>query len=154
MIIITEEPDYQKITISYLKNFILDNNVSENDSISLDQKMFDELALNFRETYKEPIKVPFIFLGVWIKISDENRVRLRRPVVTKNDQPPSEETQADTGVSWDQVERCNNCGDLINSFGSKLEGYAHEIAVRRWRKFGDSVFIRSMCNDCKEKLYE
>lgn len=115
--------------------------------------MFDELALDFRNTYREHISIPFIFLGVWIKVADRDR-RLRVPLITKDDPRPLESTSKEETVSWGQVDRCNNCGDLIDAHGGELKGYAYEIALKRWETYDNSIFVPGMCNKCREKLYE
>ena len=55
-------------TLECLRTIILENEFM--DSLAVDMKLFDELALDYRNNYAEPIKEPFIFLGVWIRMDN------------------------------------------------------------------------------------
>jgi hypothetical protein len=76
-------------TLKYLRDFILENQILDTDSIALDERLFDELALDYRKSYGEPLKEPFIFLGVWIKIGDRHVTEYGMEVLLRNDPRPT-----------------------------------------------------------------
>ena len=86
---------FQEPTVGYLRDFILDKEISDTDSIALHQRMFDELALDFRKIYGEPISQPFIFLGVCIKISDGGVIRFNEAIITFDDPIPDSQLTAE-----------------------------------------------------------
>lgn len=53
-----------KITYKSLRDFILDEELTENDSIKLNSLNFDDLILEFREFYNESFKEPIAILGI------------------------------------------------------------------------------------------
>lgn len=85
----TEIVPFNSPTLRYLRELILDFQISDADSIALDESLFDELALDYRENYGEPLKVPLIFLGVWIKIYDKPWIEFRKSaLLIRNDPRP------------------------------------------------------------------
>ena len=138
---------FKEPTVLYLRNFILDNNIPDTDSISLSQEMFDEIALDFRNTYKEPIHLPFIFLNVWITIADRGSIGRNQAIITKDDTPPEE---VDNGPELPSiVYRCGYCGNYIDETGEALTGEPFRLAMLSWEKFGDIVFERAKGKCCK-----
>lgn len=85
----TEIVPFNSTTIRYLRDLILDYQISDEDSITLYESLFDELALDYREDYGESLKVPFIFLGVWIKIYAKDGIKYgQSALLTRNDPKP------------------------------------------------------------------
>ena len=56
----------EKITIKYLRDFILDDSITTEDTILVHPRDFDEIIIEYRKTYEEPIRIPFILLDVLI----------------------------------------------------------------------------------------
>ncbi len=54
------------ITLNSLSEIIAEHNITENDTIYLNQVDFDELALEYREKYGDSIEIPFYHDGVMI----------------------------------------------------------------------------------------
>jgi len=151
MIIVNHnKPDFKQATISYLRDFILSNNVTENDSISLNQHTFDELALDYRHTYGEPLTTPFIFLNVWIKIAPTAYPFSSYATITRNDPKPDPEPLKET-ISEAKVYRCGYCGKLIDEFGYDLRGGIYEMALKRWKAHGDYIFVAAVGKCCEHK---
>ena len=63
------------ITIKALRDFILDNGVSERDVIFLHFVDFDNIVLEYRATYNEAIQIPYTIIGVLIKEDRTAKVR-------------------------------------------------------------------------------
>ena len=49
------------ITIKAIRDSILDFKLNENDSIILNSWNFDDIVIEYRETYQESISVPFFY---------------------------------------------------------------------------------------------
>lgn len=65
----------EKITIKALRDFILDNGVSDRDVIFLHFVDFDNIVLEYRATYDEGIQIPFTVIGVLVKEDRSAKVR-------------------------------------------------------------------------------
>ena len=140
---------FKEPTIGYLRNFILDNHVECTDSIAIDVRMFDELALDYRNTYKEPIQIPFVFLNVWIKIADRGMIGRNNAIITKDDPPPQLQKEV---VTNGKEYRCGYCGNLIDEFGNALTGERYELAIKRWKKFGEGIFSPAVGKCCERQI--
>ncbi len=77
------ETPYSKITLKTLRDFILDKNVTENDKIILHTLTFDDIVLEHRGTYSEPIAGPFFFLGVHITEDRMQKIRIDQIKITR-----------------------------------------------------------------------
>lgn len=140
---------FEEPTIKYLRDFILDKGVRDTDSIALEESMFDELALDFRAVYKEPIPVPFIFLGVWIKIADRGTIKYNHALITEDDLVPMPSGEKADDISYELVYRCGWCGKLLDEHGYELTGNAFEMAVKRHQKYGEGIWIKTTGNCCR-----
>lgn len=143
-----EKKWFEKTTIKYLKDFILDNRIPDTDSIALDEKIFDELALDFRQIYKEPIPIPFIFLGVWVKIADRGTIRYNQALIITDDPRPDPANEKPDAITFEEVYRCGYCGKLLDEFGEELYGDEFELAVKRHKKYGEGIWIKSVGRCC------
>jgi hypothetical protein len=63
-----------KVTIKALRDFILDSEITENDTILLNPINHDDIVLEYREIYSESINLPYILLGVLIEEDKNNQV--------------------------------------------------------------------------------
>ena len=153
-----------KITIRYIRNYILDNNVSEKDTLLLHSENFDDLVLEHRVTYGQGITVPFYFLSVLITEAPQGRATLDRIRIVRND-PARYEGDFDPKVRKDRefqelsdqdkkIYQCHHCANLVTSDGVKVgpEARAKQIAILQ--QFSDrlsSTWI-DICRDCEDEL--
>lgn len=63
----------RRITIKNLRDFITDNCIAEGSTIHLHPQDFDSVILESRETYGEPLDVPYYLVGCYV-IEDRNFV--------------------------------------------------------------------------------
>lgn len=75
----------QQISIKSLRDFILDNGLTENDTLLLNQVDFDDLAIEYRETYNDSIVIPYFLLGILIQDDSSRSIPLKRIGVIKAD---------------------------------------------------------------------
>jgi hypothetical protein len=138
-------------SVDYLKKFILRMGISEEDSITLNDRMFDELALDYRATYKEPIPLPFIFERVWIKIAPYNTVAFNQAVIIPDDPRPKPVDDHSGPIEFEKVYRCGYCGILLDEFGNRLTRNRYEKAMESIRKYGETVFVSSVGRCCERR---
>lgn len=74
-----------KLTIKSIRDFIIDNDLTEKDTIILNELNFDDLVLEHRETYQESMVVPFFLLSVLITTNPTNEISLDQIKIIKND---------------------------------------------------------------------
>lgn len=104
-----------------LRDFILDNRISDSDSITLSQKHFDDIVLDYRKTYNEGIEIPYKLLGVLIK-EDKNNLIESGTVIVKYDDPESFSNDVKEQEFYgDEIAyRCGWCGNVVDYDGSEL----------------------------------
>jgi hypothetical protein len=134
----TKRIRFREPSIRYLKEFILDKHVFDTDSISLNEEMFDELVLEFRLEYGEPMPHPFIFLGVWVK-PDKSIIRYNEAIITKDEgHHEMEPIQAETLLNG-RVYQCGYCTNIVDEFGNILTDEALHFAKEKCKTFPISV---------------
>jgi hypothetical protein len=138
---------FAQTTIKYLRDFILDNQISDNDSIALDVRLFDEMAVDYRRVYGEPLIEPFFFLGAWVKIADQ-RFQTRPGAMIIRDDPRPLPSQ-DTPISNSPVYRCGYCGTVVDRYGSELANQEYDDAIKRWKAHGDSIVQATSGHRCE-----
>jgi hypothetical protein len=109
------------VSLLAIKNFILDNEIQDDECIVLHPKNFDDIVLEYRETYNESIPVPFIFLNVLVEEDDENRVTFNRIVRSEDNELRRRsviEKISPGSMYMGIVYRCGYCGDIVNADGS------------------------------------
>ncbi len=73
------------LTIKSIRNFIVDNGVTESDTIILNSLNFDDIVLEYRQTYSKSVTMPFYFLTVLIiESSITDKVNLDRIKIIKD----------------------------------------------------------------------
>lgn len=128
-----------KITIQSLRYYILDYSLTENDTILLHQIDFDELALEYKETYNSSLSVPFVELGVLVDEDTGGIVPEGRVKVIKDDNRLQEIRAAvDTLSESDEIiYRCGWCGNVVDFVGAELHPQTrlHKINVVERHKY-------------------
>jgi len=119
------------ITIKYIRDYILDNNVTEHHAVVMNPADFDDIAWEYRETYGSDIELPFYLITVLVEA--RRQVPLGRLFVVKNDNSLDDELESDT------VYRCGWCGNVVDADGAELS-YDEKITdISIVQKFGEGV---------------
>ncbi|SMC94471.1 hypothetical protein [Pedobacter nyackensis] len=144
-----------KPSIRTLRDFILDNSISENDTVLLNQIDFDELALEYRDDYKENLVVPYYLLTVLIKEDEMNSTPVGRIKVVKHD---SERFAGDynnikisgpsESYAYDIIYRCGWCGNVVDFDGRELEDSTKKFKISILEKFSRTVKQPSVNGEC------
>lgn len=128
-------PQYigQAITITALRDWILDRKLTEKDTILIHPYTFDDIVLEYRETYGTPIPARYFLLGVLVEESTQIPVPQDRVIVLQNDTRPTRLTSTTVLLpTFDDdrlLYRCSYCGDVVNSGGSLLDTDEKEVLV-------------------------
>ena len=139
------------ITIKSLRDFILENGLTDNDTITLHQHDFDEIVLEYRETYEVSISIPYLLLGVLIKEETQRLTPKHRIRIIENDTESQREPthfEEYKYYSGEVVYRCGWCGNIVDEHGAELYGdlKAHKINIIE--KFGSKVTVKSRHGKC------
>lgn len=141
------------ITLQSLRNVILDENISSHDSILLHPNDFDDIALEYRETYCESLHIPFVFVGIEIKLSQNPPVPLGRIRIEHNTMScQSNQSEEELYPPFEIVYRCGWCGNVVDRDGALLDSGTRLEQIRVIEKFGSQIeHIRINGQCCKGK---
>lgn len=152
----TQSLDYiGSITIKSLRDFVLDHHLTDKDTIVLHQHNFDDVVLEYRDTYRESLTNPYIMLNsVLIQQDAGIKVPVERIGVIRNDsrRPKQIRNQADYVRSLEDSEevvyRCGYCGSIVAADGSELDEqtYKHHREILQAR--GTAQFVKHTHGAC------
>lgn len=144
------------VTIKTLRDYILDNDLSEEDSIVLNQINFDELALEHRKEYNEGIVYPYFILRILIKEDEDSIVPFGRIMVVHKDEqrfyedyiPKPMEKGPSNSHEFDTVFRCGYCGDMVEFNGDKLDDNERVFRISILEKFTSTITTKHTVGYC------
>jgi hypothetical protein len=160
MAILTEK----KISLKYIRNYILDNNISEKDTLLLNSKIFDDLALEHRTIYAQGITIPFYFLRVLITEDTQgctslNRIRIVRdgraryegdydPKVRKDREYQSIPAQDK------KIYQCHHCTNIVTANGANVSSETRTKQIGLLEQFKDRLSSSwiDICKECEDNL--
>jgi hypothetical protein len=157
-----ETPSYHyigNIRIKSIRDFILDNHLTENDIILLNPINFDDIVLEFRDTYNESIDVPHFLIGVLIEEDHEKKVPGHRLTILKNANNgiikslSSRQEQPDESYSYETIYRCGWCGNIVDSDGSEFDPESREFKIKIHQKFRNTISEKSVNGKCCKDRY-
>lgn len=147
-------PQYigQAMSINALRDWILDKNLTKNDTLLLHPYTFDDIVIEYRETYGAPIPTRYFLLGVLVEESTQIPVPQDRVVVLQNDTRPtrlaSNTILLPTFDDDRLLYRCSYCGDVVDSSGSLLEDDEKEILVNWLLNRRSNEKVRTVSGAC------
>lgn len=140
------------LSINVLRDWILDNKLTEDDTVLLHPYTFDDLVLEYRETYSAPMPIPYFLLGVLIEESTQLPVAQDQLVVIKNDTRPGRLTAATSLLPvFDDgrlIYRCSYCGSVVNSGGSLLDTVEKEVLMGWLGNRRTNKLVRTVAGAC------
>lgn len=154
----------KKISLKYIRNYILDNNISEKDTLLLHPSNFDELVLEHRTVYSQGIIVPFYFLRVLITEAPHGQATLDRIRIVRDD-PDRYEGDFDPKVRKDRefealpaqdkkIYQCHHCGNIVTANGKKVSPDTRAKQIGLLEQFKDrlSSTWTDICQECEDEL--
>lgn len=141
------------ISIKSLRDYILDAGLTDVDTILLNQINFDELALEYKLTYKGQLPDPYVLLGVLIR--EGHSVRQGFVSVIENDTESIREKPVENVDPYRIIYRCGYCGNIVDHDGSELDPAEVAEAENYLNKFGRVVTTEHEVGYfCKERYYQ
>lgn len=153
----------KKITLRYIRNYILDNNISEMVTLLLHPENFDDLELEHRATYGQGITVPFYFLRVLITEAHGsaalNRIRVVRDDGDRYqgdfDPKVRKDREFNALPAQDKkIYQCHHCGNIVTVDGKKVNPEIRTKQIGLLGQFKDrlsSTWI-DICQECEAEL--
>lgn len=146
-------------TIQSLARIIYENQVTEQDTIVVDENVFDELALDYRRKYGEGIPIPFYYNGPLIEPAPRTILHSKQAGIIINDSRPSkihlrERVQIKDmkpNVPTLPVYRCGYCGAVVGENGNSLSASDYQDAITRWKTYGDDIIKPTHGECCRNK---
>ena len=153
----------QKIIIHYIRqqsiksirDFILDNDLTESDTLLLHQSDFDNLALEYRQTYKSSIEVPYFLLSVLIREDKTGKVPVNRVGIIRedinrfeNDFDPKLANQPDEKFAFETIYRCGWCGNVVDFDGREFDNTTRQFKINILEKYESSVTVKQVSGEC------
>ncbi|WP_419213086.1 hypothetical protein ACNR9Q_02835 [Maribacter sp. X9] len=140
----------KKITYRLLRDIILDENLTEDDTIILNSKNFDDVVIEYLEYYGYSMTFPHLLLGVLIREANGETIPQNRIGILKDDE---ESVRIDNSNEFEYydgeiVYRCGWCGNIVDEKGKELEGYNRERAINYIENFKTSIVKHTNGNCC------
>lgn len=130
-----------------VREFILKSNLS-NKKIALHPKTYDELVMDYKETFKYGIDIPFRYLGVEIVLDETNKVPLNRVMVVDSGTVVSRARIIDlpTEQNYETIYRCGYCGAIAGPDGEQLAGWKVQEQINRIQQ--TDCEVEKVVGDC------
>jgi hypothetical protein len=147
-------PQYigQAVSITTLREWILDTKLTENDTVLLHPYTFDDIVLEYRATYGKSIPARYFLLGVLVEESTQIPVPQDRVVVLQNDTRPTRLTSSTILLpTFDDgrlLYRCGYCGNVVNSGGSLLDVDEKEVLINWLSSRRSNESVRTVHGAC------
>jgi hypothetical protein len=145
--------------VKSVRDFVLDQKLGDSDTVVLNYVDFADVALEFRETYKQSLQDPYIVLGVLVEPEFFGRVPVNRIGFIKNDVHRSKQIRNNEDLrqsllnSEEIVFRCAFCGDIVDGNGEPVESktYSYQLQLLETRK--KKGFVRTIVGCCCHNKY-
>jgi len=141
-----------EICIKSLRNAILDFKITNNDIIILHSSNFDDIIIEYRKTYSESIRIPYVLLGVEIREDKEKRAFIDRILILKNEIASKNIiiSEQEEYPPFEIFYRCGWCGNVVDFDGAQLSTENRNEKIRLLEKFGNSINVERVTGYCCE----
>lgn len=146
--ILPKEP----ISIKGIIDLILELKLTENDSLLLHSNNFDDIALEYRETYKESIGFPYYLLNVLIIADNTHRVGVNKIGILKNSQNKANSNAVfnspDESHRYDTIYRCGWCGNVVDFDGNEFDPITRNHVIKIYETYTDTIEVVKVNGEC------
>lgn len=134
----------EKITIKAIRDFILDFEISECDTIFLNSENFDDIVLEHRDTYNQSLSVPYYLLRILVMEDTRHHIPSNRIGVVKNDVNRYEDDyqmldSSDESFRYDTIYRCGWCGNVVDSNGAEFSSEERAFKIKIHLKYRETI---------------
>lgn len=135
-----------------LRAYILDQELTEEDTLLLHPENFGDVVLEHRTLYREPMADPFYLLGVLLdEASEQYPVPRDRVKVLRGDTRPQRLALAQAAITIPDdgrtLYRCGTCRGLVTPDGLPIEG-ALRAEYSNWLKLRENQVTVAVAGDC------
>jgi len=149
-----------RLTIKSIRDYILDNSISEEDTILLNPFDFDELTLEYRRDYNEGMPNPYFLMRVLLKEDASYSIPQGRiQIISKDtnrfhgDYAVTKETGPDKSHQYDNIYRCGWCGNFVDFDGAEFDDETRSFKIAIREKFSSTIIERSVNGRCCRHKY-
>ena len=146
------------ITILSIRNFILDSGLTSSDAVVLNTLNFDDIVLEYRETYKESIPIPFYLLEVLIVEDESMKKYMNRIKASRDDRRRFEGDYLQSKIKDIQLSdlsnddmhiyRCGWCGNIVDYNGAELSSEAKLRKFEVLKNFEKQIKVTKVDGRC------
>jgi len=133
------------ITIKSLEDFIRDKGVSASESLLLNIRDFDNLALRHRESSNLSLPNPYYILRVLIQIDYANEVGINQIRIGKNE---SETLYNNFDPYHETIYRCGYCGNIVDRNGNELNNIERQNKISILEKYKHAIDVQNVPGKC------
>lgn len=139
----------KRITYKYLRDIILDENLTDSDTIILNTKNLDNIILEYLDTYHISMTFPHLLLGVLIREAEGETIPLNRIGILKDDDESIQETEGSGFDYYDGevIYRCGWCGNIVNENGKELGAFDRNKAIH-YIKNHENAIVKKTHGKC------
>jgi hypothetical protein len=146
------------ITILSVRNFILDSGLSNSDAVLLNTVNFDDIVLEYRETYRQSIPIPFYLLEILVVEDESMKKSMNRIKASRNDRrrfdgdyllAKVKDIQFSHLTSNDmRIYRCGWCGNVVDYNGAELSSESKLRKFEVLKKFEKQIEVIKVNGRC------
>lgn len=126
----------KNVTIKVIRDYILDSDITDDDTFVLNPSDYAEIASEYGDFYKQDLQQPYLLLGVLIEKDQLCRISKGQALVIRNDTQATRTAYEETFAPNEVVHRCGICGSIINEDGSQPTPNECQRKVNYLNKFG------------------
>ena len=139
------------LTINAVRSFILAHQLTKADTVLLHHTNFDELALEYRETYYAHLPEPYFLLGVLVEAATDEPVPRNRVAVVWEDDRPHRLSLDQALANPDDgriIYRCGCCGSFTTEAGQPVSEATRAFHIDLLRLRGSRDNVRHVDGNC------
>ena len=136
-----------RVSLMSIRNFIIDNQLSEMDTVRLHHKNFDSFVLEYREYYGESMKLPFFMFDTRIEEDTKSQVPADRVMVVVDESRPTR-IEIENEPIYATIYRCGFCGNIVDSSGSEFDSETRREKIKILEDKKNVVTQQHVRGDC------
>jgi hypothetical protein len=132
----------KRITYKLLRDIILDEKLTENDTIILNTRNLDDIILEYLGIYNISMTFPHLLLGVLIRETEEEEsVPFSRIGILRDDEQSIRESQESEFDYYEGevIYRCGWCGNFVDEMGKELGAFKINKAIHNIKHHGNAI---------------
>ena len=140
----------ERVSIANLRNWILDLDMTEADTILLHPHDFDNIVLEYRETYSAAMPEPYYILSTPIEEAVNFNVPRGQIVMLQEDDRPARQAIQESSEADDYrtIFRCGWCGNVVDEDGCLLDDATRSKLIAWLQQRAGNGDVRAVNGKC------